>query len=179
METEPLPEPKGHGDTEVGTACRLTLAPCSCGEDIVCTRESVDKASVVRKSHMDEEVPTHVEIEGALYNVTMLTVRPVNGKHETDSASRNNTIILEPLDGHHYLYLEHYYTKCENTGPTEATGSVAPLVCSKIESESSEKVPSLGSDTVVDERTVKYKERVSDTVVCYESNVDNRIDTSR
>ncbi len=78
-------------------------------------------------------MPTPVEIDGEKYNIAMFTVCTNGGNPESDTASCNNTIIEEPLPGAHYFYFEHYYTKKENTGSTEATGSVAPLGCPKIE----------------------------------------------
>lgn len=146
----------GHEDAEVGTAKRFSLAPRTCYKDEKRPTESVIYASEVRRGHIDESVPTPVEIDGELYNMTILTVCRLGDTPESDSISRNNTIIDEYFSGAHYLYVEHYYTKKENTGSTEATGSVASLVRPKEEPESSVEHTSEGKDTLLNEKTEKY-----------------------
>lgn len=123
---------------------------------------------------MDEVVPTPVEMDGELYNITILTVCKAGDIPESDSIPCNNTIIEEYLSGAHYLYVRHYYTKKENTGSTEATGSVASLVCSKEESESSEEHTPSGRDTVLNEKTEKYVVRAVEPSLKHEkSDKDN------
>lgn len=157
----------------------MTLATCTSGLDKECSTESVDKTSPIRRGHIDEDVPTHVEIDGELYNMTILTVCRCGDDPESDSASCNNTMIEEYLSGAHYLYVKSYYTKKENTGSTEATGSVASFVCSKDETVESVDVSANGIDPCVIEISVLYVERVEGPSLKHDKTIkDNATDTS-
>lgn len=106
--------------------------------------------------------------DGMLYNIAMLATWCAGECHEVHSVSCRNAMISEYLSGAPYLYVKHYYTKCENTGSTEATGSVTSLLCSAFESEVACRYSSVGDSDVseVDESMVSYVVRVCDAHVC-------------